>query len=104
MCKWGTLVEMELLIPARLSHTGIAYRKTVQIDLCIAPLVKALNDAGIVTDASCCGHGKLYGSILLADSRCLEIYPDQEAWHRDAPSANSPVTIHGEPLAEGDSG
>jgi hypothetical protein len=42
-------------------------------DPCIAPLVKALNDAGIRTIASCCGHGKDNGSVILADGRELLI-------------------------------
>ena len=35
------------------------------IDLCIADIVAALNAANIVTIASCCGHGKMNGSIIL---------------------------------------
>jgi hypothetical protein len=46
---------------------------TVWCDPCIAPLVKALNDAGIATVASCCGHGEQHGSIVLADGRELVI-------------------------------
>jgi len=70
---------MELVIPANLSHTGKAYRKPVGIDACIAPLVKALNDGGIATIASCCGHGDQPGNIALADGRELIILPDFEA-------------------------
>jgi hypothetical protein len=36
-------------------------------DPCIEPLVRALNDAGIATRASCCGHGHRPGNIVLAD-------------------------------------
>jgi len=49
MCTWGDTVTMELAIPAYLSHTGKEYKKTVAIDRCIAPLVKALNDVGLTT-------------------------------------------------------
>jgi hypothetical protein len=45
-------------------------------DPCIAPLVAALNDAGIPTIASCCGHGHRPGIITLADGRELLIARD----------------------------
>lgn len=48
------------------------------IDACIAPLVKALNDAGFGTRASCCGHGDSLGNIVLTDGRELLIVPDYE--------------------------
>jgi hypothetical protein len=78
MCAWGTSVELTVMIPADLSHTGAARPKLVGIDACIAPIVKALNDAGIATVASCCGHGKGPGSIALADGRELIIAADFE--------------------------
>lgn len=40
--------------------------KTVRIDCDIAPLVQALNDAGIKTTSSCSGHGE-DGYILTDD-------------------------------------
>ena len=48
------------------------------IDFCIADIVAALNAANIVTVASCCGHGKRDGDIILEDSRFLRIgrFPD----------------------------
>ena len=39
------------------------------IDFCIADIVAALNSANIITIASCCGHGKIDGSIILNDKR-----------------------------------
>lgn len=45
--------------------------KVVYVDRCIAPLVRTLNRAGIYTVASCCGHGKMPGSIVLEDGREL---------------------------------
>ena len=38
-------------------------------DPCIAHIVKALNEAGMKTVASCCGHGHRPGSIALKDGR-----------------------------------
>jgi len=68
MCKWGEFEELELEIPADMSHTGESYIKRVKIDKCIAPIVKALNDAGIKTRASCCGHGLRNPKIVLFDN------------------------------------
>lgn len=46
------------------------------IDPCIQQMVKALNDGGIETICSCCGHGNTIGSIVLKDRRELMIAPD----------------------------
>lgn len=54
---------------------------TVWCDPCIAPIVKALNDAGLPTVASCCGHGHRPGVISLADGREVMILPGLEASH-----------------------
>jgi len=43
------------------------------VDLCIADIVAALNAANITTVASCCGHGKIDGNILLEDGRIINI-------------------------------
>ena len=71
MCAWGTYVELELEIPAHLSHSRVAYSRLVKVDACIAPIVKALNDGGLKTISSCCGHGKGDGRIDLLDGRIL---------------------------------
>jgi hypothetical protein len=73
MCEWGNDIVMIVPIPAGLSHTGKFRWEEKGIDSCIAPIVKALNDAGIYTANSCCGHGKTDGSILLHDGRELVI-------------------------------
>jgi hypothetical protein len=36
----------------------------VLVDRCLAPYIQALNDAGIATGISCCGHGERDGFIL----------------------------------------
>lgn len=52
--------------------SGIFVRgAVVYVDRCIAPIVRALNREGIYTVASCCGHGKIPGSIVLEDGREL---------------------------------
>jgi hypothetical protein len=64
---------MPVTIPAHLSHTGAQRTEYKPIDACIAPIVEALNARGILTEASCCGHGKGAGSIVLQDGRELVI-------------------------------
>lgn len=51
----------------------------VWCDPCLAPLVKALNDGGQPTIASCCGHGRRPSSICLADGRELLVMSFDEA-------------------------
>lgn len=36
----------------------------ISIDSCIAPLIVQLNNFGIKTIASCCGHGKEYPYVM----------------------------------------
>lgn len=78
VCEHNDTVPMAVLIPAHQSHTGRERVAIKPIDRCIAPIVEALNRGGILTVASCCGHGQGPGSIVLADGRELYIAPDQE--------------------------
>ena len=55
------------------------------IDYCIADIVAALNAANINTLASCCGHGKYKGSIILEDGREIII--------KESPSYNGSVIL-----------
>ena len=73
MCKWGDTVPVCVKIPADLSHSEKSYWKVKEIDRCIAPIVKALQEGGIDMRASCCGHGKTDGRIDLQDGRILII-------------------------------
>jgi hypothetical protein len=43
--------------------------RAVEVDYEIAPIVRALNYAGVATAASCSGHGNRPGVIALADGR-----------------------------------
>lgn len=67
MCEHGKTVEVVNL----LANNGDWHRRTWAIDSCIADLIVALNNGGIDTVASCCGHGKASGRIDLADGRIL---------------------------------
>lgn len=73
MCKWGTDTLLKVPIDAESSHTGKFRWDTKPVDSCIADLVQALNDAGLYTGGSCCGHGKHAGTISLHDGRVLEL-------------------------------
>ena len=66
--------QVYVKIPADLSHTGSAYFRSMAIDACIAPIIQALQQAGIDMRGSCCGHGGLYGSIRLQDGRVMFIF------------------------------
>lgn len=56
----------------------VVVREGVWCDPCLEPLVRALNDGGLRTVASCCGHGKRMGNVALADGRELLIAPDYD--------------------------
>lgn len=72
-CKWGITLPVEVTIAAEHSYTGEERQATKPIDSCIALIVDALNRAGIVTEGSCCGHGKADGWVVLSDGRKLTI-------------------------------
>ena len=73
MCKWGNHKKVRVQIPADLSSTGKVKWKKPNIDSCIAPIVEALQKAGIDMRGSCCGHNKSVGNIDLQDGRKLII-------------------------------
>ena len=52
------------------------------IDPCIAHIVAALNAAGIETVSSCCGHGRILGSISLSDGTELILSNDRDQAER----------------------
>lgn len=78
MCEWDTTTDLLVVVPAHLSYTGEDRVAVKPIDSCIAPIVLALNMAGIQTVASCCGHGRGPGFIALADGRELVIRAEPE--------------------------
>lgn len=64
--------EMKMIVIKR----GVDGVPTVWCDPCIASIIAALNDGGIKTVASCCGHRQQLGRIALADGRELVIHPN----------------------------
>lgn len=52
------------------------------IDPCIVPIVKALNDGGILTAATCCWHGAEMGNIWLKDGRVLALFSSWDEYKK----------------------
>jgi len=73
LCNHGDTVSLCVNVPANLSHNGESRWCIKEIDSCIAPIIQALNDGGILTSNSCCGHGNADGEIILQDGRILQI-------------------------------
>jgi hypothetical protein len=65
--------KVNVKIPVDLSSTGEVKWKQANIDKCIAPIVKALQEGGINMRGSCCGHGHQEGQIILQDGRMLTL-------------------------------
>ena len=82
MCNWGDSELVQVTIPADLSATGRTRKCFKPIDRCIAPIVAALEAAGIQMRSSCCGHGERNGLIELQDGRRLVI--EHESNHLSA--------------------
>ena len=76
MCSHGADVEVLCWHPAHLTHDGIERLAPTKVDACLAPIISALNLAGVRTAQSCCGHGKGPGRIDLWDGRVLVVWPD----------------------------
>lgn len=73
MCIQGDEVLLYVPIPAHLAHDGQFRWDWKAVDRCIAPIVVALNKAGIYTAGCCCGHGQENGTIFLHDGRVLHV-------------------------------
>jgi hypothetical protein len=67
MCEHGTTVDLLVPITADLAWEGELTWKIKPIDACIAPIVKALNEGGVLTRGCCCGHGVRRPEIILSD-------------------------------------
>lgn len=73
MCERGTWEIIQVKIPADLSSTGEEKWKIIQVDACLAAIIRALQRGGVDMRSSCCGHGKEPGYIDLQDGRRLVI-------------------------------
>lgn len=61
MCQHGTVKMVKLNRPRPVSG-----RTEVPVDACIADEVQFLNDAGVWTLGSCCGHGSYPPHVIIA--------------------------------------
>jgi len=52
----------------------------VAIDICLIPIVNALNDKGAYTRACCCGHGAVKGNIILHDGTMITLERCQQGY------------------------
>lgn len=82
MCVWGTETIVRVKVPGDLACEGVDTWKAMPIDACIAPLVSALQAAGVDMRGSCCGHGEGDGYIHLQDGRLLVIKLDGDAYYQ----------------------
>lgn len=62
MCKHGSTKPVKLNRPRPVSG-----RWVVPVDACIADEVQKMNDLGIVTHGSCCGHGGGRPTVLIEE-------------------------------------
>lgn len=83
MCNHGDEVMLLVPVPPKLSSTGKFRWSEKGVDRCIAPIVQALNNAGIYTAGCCCGHGVENGNIVLHDGRTLTITAPNKSLHTD---------------------
>jgi hypothetical protein len=79
MCEHGTTVDVLVPIPADLAWEGELTWKIKPVDACIAPIVKALNEGGVLTRSCCCGHGARRPEIILADHSRLVLLAARDA-------------------------
>ena len=78
MCEWGQTQPLWVKAHPDWERHIQNGRKLIGVDSCLASLISALNEAGIHTEACCCGHGKRPGNIILSDGRELIIAKDFE--------------------------
>ena len=80
-------------IPINLHHPTQRGFTQGSADPCIAPLVQALNDGGFQTVASCCGHGRRPGNIVLEDDRVITIETFEE-WEETEAFLRGHLLLH----------
>jgi len=77
MCRgcWNSIPSYNAtqLEGEKLTDVKLISGKVVKIDSCIAPLVQMLNNYGIKTKYSCCGHGSLPTSGIIIDEENFDI-------------------------------
>lgn len=72
-CALCSLTPVELCVLDPDGSTDNPTTVIKPIDACIVDVVAALNNAGLHTRTSCCGHGVEDGLIVLRDGRQLQL-------------------------------
>lgn len=76
-CGWNTNREHHMVPVYDPATAGGAF---AYVDPCIRELVRGLNQVGIETVASCCGHGSnVPPSVILADDRVIVVFDWDQA-------------------------
>ena len=75
MCKWGKTKKVWV----------IKENHKVEVDKCMAPLIKVLNKYGIETLASDCGHGKSEKSSVIFSSKNIRLRLGASKAHLEFP-------------------
>lgn len=103
MCELGNDVMLKVKMSAKRSYTGKERWDIRGIDKCIAPIIKALTEAGIYTDGCCCGHRKKTGYIILHDGRILIILDNEKLFdeYRILTNHGSIFSIYKDPKKKG---
>lgn len=65
MCKWGTYANVNVIRRAN-PFVKDGWHEVKYIDSCIASIVQKMNDQGIITEQSCCGHFESRGYIWIS--------------------------------------
>jgi len=63
MCEWNN--GGSVVLPLKDGFIAWKENRSVCVDECIAPHIKALWDAGYETKGCCCGHGKENSSVII---------------------------------------
>ncbi len=72
MCKWGTTRKINVIRRANPFVKNGWHERN--IDKCIADWIQELNCAGIITEQSCCGHGKTdYAECSIAEESVQKV-------------------------------
>ena len=71
MCKWGTSKPVYVIRRAN-PFVKDGWHK-VYVDSCIAEEIQMLNDNGVITLNSCCGHGK-GNQIVCSRRKCFKVF------------------------------
>lgn len=62
---WGTIPEVQVEAPGD-------WKMMICLDACIAETIQELWKRGVMTEGSCCGHGKIKPSVVVSQDADME--------------------------------